>query len=195
MARRGCRQGDELGDTQARRVKHLDQTSEPRRAQPHSQWRRRIENRRHAQQAIDFAERERLGQRAHALGAFQHRGGIVLALAFGVEEAIELPDRREPPRYGRGRHAAPRQLTKIAAQILGRGGGNGTVGAGEVRGEIGKIAAVSGERILAGAALRRQHVEIKRGEPLAGIARRTRRATNRSARHRSGRHGGALSGS
>ena len=54
MARGGCRQRDEFGDAQAGRVEHLDQAGEPRRAQPHGQWRRRIADRRHPQQAIDF---------------------------------------------------------------------------------------------------------------------------------------------
>ena len=52
---------------------------------------------------------------------------------------------------------------------------------GEVFGEVRKVAAVSRQRVLAGATLGRQHVEIKRDEPFAGIASRRCRATNRCA--------------
>ncbi len=144
------------------RVEHFDQAGEPRRAQPRRQRRRRIACAGDAQQMIDLGERQRLRQRALALWAFEHGGGIVGALAFRIEEAVELADRREPPRHRRHPQAAPRQLAEIAAQIVGARLGDGAAGVFEIIRKIFKIAAIGGERVAAGAAFRRQHVEIER---------------------------------
>ena len=99
------------------------------------------------------------GSVAPALGPFQHRGRIVAAFSFRVEEAIELAHRRQPPRQRGGLEAALGEAAEKSAQVVGVGAGDGAAGGAQMRGEIGEIVAIGGERILAGAALGRQHVE------------------------------------
>ena len=92
-------------------------------------------------------------------GPFQHGGRIVLKFSFGVEKTIELAHRRQPPRQRGGLEAALGERAQKTAQIAGVGVGDAAAGGAQMRGEIGEVVAIGIERILAGAALGRQHVE------------------------------------
>ena len=101
LRRRG-RQRHQLGHPQPGGVDQLQQRVEPRRAQPLAVG-APVADRgaRGGEQAVDVLDAEHLRQRASALRPFDDGGGIVAALSFGIEEAIELPDRRQPPRHRR----------------------------------------------------------------------------------------------
>ena len=157
--RRRLRQRHQLGDAQARGVEHLQQAVQPRRAQP---LRRRLDLRAGArlrQQIVDLLDAENLGQAAAALRPLDHRGRIVAAMAFAVEETIELADRGEPPRHRRRRKPALGKPPEMSAQRVAIGCCDRLPGIGEVGGEIGEIAPVGIERVDASAALGRDHVE------------------------------------
>ena len=97
---------------------------------------------------------EHLGQAAPALRPFDHGGRIVGAVTLAVEEAIELADRRQPPRHRGRREPALGESAEIGAQRVAVGGGDICSS-----GKIGEVAPVGIERIGAGAALGRKHVE------------------------------------
>ena len=108
------------------------------------------------------------GSVAPALGPFQHRGRIVAAFSFRVEKTIELAHRRQPPRQRGGLEAALGEAAQKAAQVVGVGVGDAAAGGAQMRGQIGEIVAIGGERVLAGAALGRQHVEEQLDQRFVG---------------------------
>ena len=61
-----------------------------------------------------------------------NRGRVVAAMAFAVEEAVELANRREPPRDRRCRQPAPCKPPEVGSQSVTVGRGNGFPGFGEV---------------------------------------------------------------
>jgi hypothetical protein len=73
------------------------------------------------------------------------------------------------------------QIAEIAADIVGGRRRHRPV-AGEVRGEIGEVAAISAQRIFPGAALGSKHVEKQRHHPLVGAFGSTRRTARRFPR-------------
>jgi hypothetical protein len=84
-------------------------------------------------------------------------------VAFGIEEAIELPDRRQPPRHRCRLEAAHREVAEIGPQIRRGGGGDrarlrASLGR-QKGGEIVEVAGIGFERVCRSAALRGQHVE------------------------------------
>ena len=158
----------QLGDAQAGGVKKLDQTGKPRRAQPHRERRLRIARTRRRQQAIDLGERQRLRQRTRALWPLEHGGRIVLALPFRIKKTVELANGRQAPRNRCRLHAARSEIAQIGADVVGRRGRDRSP-AGEVIGEVGEVAPISGERVFARPAFRRQHVEKERDQPFVGL--------------------------
>ena len=193
-ARRRNRQGDEFGDTQAGGIKEFDQAGEPGGAHPLAQRRLQVAPCGETQQPVDLGEAESLRQRAGTLRAFEHGGGVVLALPLGVEEAVELADRREAAGHRRRPQSAPRERAEIAAHILGRRRLDGSAGAREVGGKVRKVAAIRRQRVGRGPAFRRQHVEKKRNQPAVGRLRRAVGGTRRCTRCRTS-HRRRLSGS
>ena len=155
------RQRHQLGHAQARGVEHLEQAIEPHRAQP-LQGRgfgllRQVLG--FGQHAVDVRYRQHLWQATAALGAGQDRGGIVLADAFVQHEAEQMPHRRQPPRHAGGFKPSDIEIGEIVAQLLGVGSGKGLPGAGQELREIGEVAAIGLQRVVARALFRREHVE------------------------------------
>ncbi len=72
-----------------------------------------------------------------------------------------MADGGEPPRHGRRREAAGGESAEIFAQILRLRLGDAAAGVREIGGEVAQVLAIRSERILAGPALGREHVEEK----------------------------------
>ena len=70
-----------------------------------------------------------------------------------------MPHRRQPPRHAGRFEAARVEIGEIVAQRLGLGIGEALAGAAEKLGEIGEVAAIGVERVVARALFRREHVE------------------------------------
>ena len=100
----------------------------------------------------------------------QYRGRIVPTFSFRVEKAIKLAHRRQPPRQRGGLEAAFGETAEKSAQIVGVGAGDRSSGGAQMRGEVGEVVAISVERILAGAALGRQHVEEQLDQRFIGCS-------------------------
>jgi hypothetical protein len=127
-------------------------------------------------QAVDVADGEDLRQRPAALGTFEDGRGIVAAMAFGIKEAIELPDRRQPTRHRCRPECAGGEVAEIGPQI-GRGGGCDRAPPGlQEGGEIVEVARIGHERVSRAAPLGGEHVEKQLGQA-------QRRRLARSRRH------------
>ena len=85
-------------------------------------------------------------------------------MAFRIEEAVKLPDCRQPASDRRGGESAPRQRRQISAQIGGGGRQRGAPAGRQKGGKIAEVAPVGGKRIGGSAAFRRDHVEELRGQ-------------------------------
>ena len=105
------------------------------------------------QQAIDFANRQHLGQWPAALGRFDRARGIVRPDPFGREKLEHLPNRREPPRHRGGVKAASRQDAQIVAQLIARRRCKRTAPAGQGGRKVGQIAPIGRKRVGRRAAL------------------------------------------
>ena len=121
------------------------------------------------EQSVDFRDGKNLRQAAAALWSFDRGGGIVAAVAFGVEKAIELTNGGQMSCHRRRREAALGQPAEISAQLVAGRGGNGFSGRAQIGGEIRQIAGVGGKRVLACAALGREHFEEQLDVGLVGF--------------------------
>src|SRR5207253_6957961 len=93
------RQRHEFGHAQTGRVENFEQAIEPRSPQPLRDCAVTLDCLvRGREQLIDMADGEHLRQSAAALRSLDRGGWIVLAISFGVEEPIELADRRKASR-------------------------------------------------------------------------------------------------
>ena len=102
------RQRHQLGDPQPGGIEHLDQAGEPQRPQRlGAGWPEIVAARAAASRRSTSAMLSTFGMRAAALGPLDDRGRIVAAAPFGIEEAVELADRGQPPRHRGGGKAAP----------------------------------------------------------------------------------------
>ena len=75
------------------------------------------------------------------------------------------------------REAALAEPAEMGAQVVAVGAGDVGSGAGEIGGEIGQVAPVGVERVGAGAALGREHVEEQLDQGFVGWARPAGHAT------------------
>src|SRR5207253_707020 len=113
-----------------------------------------------------------LWQWAAALWPLDDRGRVVAAVSLGIEETIELANRRQPPRCRGGGKAALCERAQIGAHVLGRGLGDAASTRMQMRREVGEVAAIGGKRVGAGAALGHEHVEKGLDQPLVGMSGR-----------------------
>ena len=111
------------------------------------------------QQTIDIGDRKDFGQAPPALGSLQNGGRIVAALSLRVQEAMHLADGGQFSCDRRRLQSVRAELCEIGADVLGVGFGNDALARGEMRGIIIEVARIGGERVVACAALRGQHVE------------------------------------
>src|SRR5713226_8805052 len=100
------------------------------------------------EQARNFLDRQHFGQRAAAPRPFEHGGGIVLALAFGIEKAMQLADRRKFSRRRARRHAALDERREISAYVVGGSTCNAASFRREEPGIVVEIAAIGLDRVL-----------------------------------------------
>mgnify|MGYP000706378284 CR=1 FL=1 len=152
---------DQFRDAQAGGVEHFEQAIEPQRAQllQARGLRGLCELARPGQHAVDIRDRKHLRQAAAALGAGQDRGGIVAADALVEQEAEEVAHRRQPPRHAGGLETARVEVGKIVAQPLRISTGEGQAGMAQEFREVGEVAPIGLQRIVAGALFGREHVE------------------------------------
>src|SRR5215204_3801351 len=118
------------------------------------------------EQAVDLPNAKHLWNRAAAPWPFNDCRWIVGAVPLGIEKAVKLPDRREPPCQGGGGKTALSERSGGGAHIACRGirdcDSCGHLAAAEVGSKIGEIARVGGKRVSPGAALGGQHVQEQR---------------------------------
>ena len=117
---------------------------------------------------MDVGDGEHLGQGPAAARPLDRGRRIVAAMAFGVEEAMELADRRQPARHRGGRESSCGQRAEIGAHVIAARRRDAAARRAQVRGIIREIARIGRQRVCGGAALGRQHVEIKLDETAVG---------------------------
>ena len=93
------------------------------------------------------------------MGPLDDGGRIVAPVPLGIEKAIELADRRQPPRHRGGGKAAVGERRQIGAQVGGRGNREARPAADEKPRKIVKVAPIGGERVCRAPALGRDHVQ------------------------------------
>ncbi len=77
-----------------------------------------------------------------------------------------MPHRRQPPRHAGRLEAARVEIGEVVAQGLGVGADESLAGVTQKFGEIGEVAAIGLQRVVAGALFGREHVEEEGDQPL-----------------------------
>ena len=178
--RRRHRQRDQFADPEPGGVEDLHQAdvAQPLRLGP-------PEGRGGVEQPVDLGLAQAAGQGALPLRPLDQRRRVVLAPALEKGEAVELADRRQPPRPGGLRHAAVGLVDEVGLDV----GPPGVVVAAAARREEGRevaeVAGVGEQRVARGVALGLDRLEepLEPGaghrvslRPPAASARRSSRA-------------------
>jgi hypothetical protein len=111
------------------------------------------------EQAVDLLDAEHPRQFAPALGSFDDRGRVIATPPFGIEETIELADRRKPARDRACCEFALGEVAQIAAHIVRCRIRDAAFPGHQIVAEILQIAPIGRERVRTCATLGREHVE------------------------------------
>src|SRR5438067_9560976 len=103
-------------------------------------------------------------------------------MSFRIEKSIKPPDRRKPPcERARGKAAFGKQL-EIASHVICLGGRNRSLLSLQGCGKILEVAMISSERVAAGAAFCREHLQEQLGQGTIRLACHQRPSANAALR-------------